>query len=92
MKSVMEHSFAQIPSANIGRSAFNRSSGHKTTIDSDKLYPLYCDLAYPGDTMRLHANYFARMSTPIHPIMDNLYFDDFWFAVPPDRDWETVCM
>jgi len=82
MQSVMQHSFAQIPSANVGRSSFNRSSGHKTAIDADYLYPLYIDLAMPGDTMKMRANYFARMATPIYPVMDNLYFDDFWFAVP----------
>ncbi len=89
MKSVMNHTFAKIPSANVGRSQFDRSSGHKTAIDADKLYPLYIDMAYPGDTMKLHSSYFARMSTPIHPIMDNLYFNDFWFAVPIRILWEN---
>lgn len=87
MKSVMQHSFAQIPQANVGRSQFNRSSGHKTTMDSDYLYPLYVDIAYPGDTMNMRSNYFARMSTPIHPVMDNLFFDDFWFAIPIRLLW-----
>ena len=81
-QSVMKHSFAQIPSANVSRSQFNRSSGHKTTIDSDTIYPIYVDIAMPGDTMNMKANYFARMATPIHPIMDNLFLDDFWFAIP----------
>lgn len=89
MKSVMKHSFAQIPSANVGRSSFDRSSGHKTTIDADYLYPIYFDLAYPGDTMNLKSSYFARMSTPIHPIMDNMFLDDFWFAVPIRTLWEN---
>ena len=89
MQSVMKHSFAQIPSANVGRSSFDRSSGHKTTIDADYLYPLYWDIAYPGDTMNLKPHYFARMATPIHPVMDNMYFDDFWFAVPIRILWNN---
>ena len=89
MQSVMKHSFARVPEANVGRSSFDRSSGHKTTIDSDYLYPLYFDIAYPGDTMNMKANYFARMSTPIHPVMDNMFFDDFWFAVPIRTIWSN---
>ena len=85
----MQHSFAQIPQANVGRSSFDRSSGHKTTIDADYIYPVYCDIAMPGDTMNMRPSYFGRLSTPIHPIMDNLFLDDFWFAIPIRILWSN---
>ncbi len=89
MKSVMQHSFANVPSPDIQRSMFDRSHGHKTTIDADYLYPVFVDEALPGDTLRCNANMFARMATPIYPIMDNLYLDSFFFAVPYRLVWEN---
>lgn len=89
MRSVMQHSFARNPTANIGRSVFDRSSGVKAPIDADYLYPIYCDFALPGDTMRMNPTFFARMSTPIHPLMDNMFLDHFWFAVPVRTMWEN---
>ena len=38
MRSVMAHSFSQVPRADIPRSTFNRSHGYKTTFDADYLY------------------------------------------------------
>nr|QJB20927.1 MAG: major capsid protein [Microvirus sp.] len=87
MKSVMQHQFAQVPRANIQRSVFNRSHGHKTTFDAGYLVPIYCDEALPGDTFNLKATIFARLATPIHPVMDNLYLDTFFFAVPLRLLW-----
>ena len=37
MKSVMQHSFSQAPTADIPRSSFDRSHGLKTTIDAGYL-------------------------------------------------------
>ena len=37
MRSVMKHSFAEVPRANIPRSSFNRSCGNKITMDADYL-------------------------------------------------------
>jgi hypothetical protein len=77
-----QHDFATIPSVDIPRSSFNRSCGVKTAFDSGYLIPIFCDEALPGDTMRLNVTSFARMSTPIYPVLDNLYLDLFFFAVP----------
>ena len=87
MRSVMKHSFAQVPKATIGRTRFNRSHGHKTTIDADYIYPVYVDEVLPGDTLSLRGNYFARLATPIYPIMDNLHLDVFYFAIPMRILW-----
>jgi len=89
MKSVMNHQFGQTPNVAIQRSAFNRSHGHKTTFDADYLIPIYVDEALPGDTFNLKMTAFARLSTQIKPVMDNLYMDSFFFAVPIRLIWEN---
>ena len=87
MESVMNHTFAQVPSANISRSSFDRSHAHKTTIDADYIYPVLVDEVLPGDTLSVKGNFFARMATPINPIMDNLFIDSFFFAIPMRILW-----
>lgn len=87
LPSVMKHDFAKVPKADIPRSAFNRSHGYKTTFDAGYLIPIYVDEALPGDTFNLNLTAFARLATPIAPIMDNLYLDTFFFAVPYRLVW-----
>ena len=82
MRSTQQHLFAQVPSADIPRSAFDRSHGHKTTFNSGYLIPVFVDEALPGDTFNLRMSAFCRMATPIYPIMDNIYLDSFFFFVP----------
>lgn len=89
MKTSMQHQFSQIPSVNIPRSVFNRSHGHKTTFDEGLLIPIYVDEALPGDTFHMKATVMARLLTPIAPIMDNMYLDTFYFAVPNRLIWEN---
>ncbi|AXL14793.1 major capsid protein [Microviridae sp.] len=89
MKSVMHHSFAQVPTAQIPRSSFDRSHGRKMTLDADYLYPLFVDEALPGDTFNVRTAGFVRMTTPIFPIMDNLVMETFYFAVPNRLLWDN---
>lgn len=89
MKSHMSHNFSQVPSAEIQRSSFNRSHGYKTTFNAGYLVPIYVDEALPGDTFALKMSHFARMSTPITPIMDNLFLDTFFFSVPVRLIWDN---
>ena len=84
-----QHSFAQIPRAEIQRSSFDRSCGLKTTFDSGVLVPIFVDEALPGDTMALKLATFARMATPLVPMMDNLYMDTHFFAVPMRLVWDN---
>ena len=84
-----QHSFAQVPSVKTPRSAFNRSHGVKTTFDSGYLIPIFADEALPGDTMSMSVSTFARMATPLHPVMDNMYLDLFFFAVPIRLIWNN---
>lgn len=81
--------FSRVPEANIPRSQFDRSHTHKTTINESRLYPIFLDEALPGDTFNLRMTAFARMATPIKPIMDNLYLDTFFFAVPIRLLWDN---
>ena len=85
----MKHNFSQVPKAEIQRSSFNRSFGHKTTIDGGFLYPFFCDEVLPGDTFNLKTNGFCRMATPLYPIMDNLFMDTFYFFVPNRLVWDN---
>ena len=78
----MSYSFANIPKATPPRSTFRRNHNLKTTINTDYLYPIYVDEALPGDVFKFKEHLFARLSTPLCPIMDNLYLDTFYFAIP----------
>lgn len=87
-KSVKNYAFSQVPSANIPRSIFNRSRGYKTTFNEGQLIPFYVDEVLPGDSFKARATIFARLNTPIVPVMDNIYLDTFYFAVPLRLIWE----
>ena len=76
-QSVDVHKFAMVPRAGIPRSRFKIQTTHKTTFDAGYLVPVYVDEVLPGDTFNLNMTAFARMSTPLFPIMDNLYLDSF---------------
>ena len=89
MKSVMNHSFSRVPRADIPRSTFDRSCGHKTTFDAGLLIPIFVDEALPGDTFNARLTAFGRLATPIHPFMDNLYADTHFFAVPMRLLWDN---
>lgn len=89
MRSVMTHTFSQVPRAEIPRSTFARDHGYKTTFDAGWLIPVYVDEALPGDTINLSMSAFARLSTPLHPFMDNMFVDSFFFAVPIRLIWNN---
>ena len=78
-KSVMGHKFSEVPKAEIQRSSFDRSHGLKSTFDAGYLVPIYTDEVVPGDTFNLNMTGFARMATPIFPVMDNMYMETFFF-------------
>ena len=89
MKSVMTHQFSQVPKVAIPRSSFDRSHGHKSTFDSGLLIPILVDEALPGDTFNVKMTALARMATPIYPVMDNMYMDTQFFAVPLRLVWDN---
>jgi len=89
MKSATQHQFSQVPRADIPRSTFDRSAGHKTTFNAGLLIPIYADEALPGDTFNAKMTAFARLATPLHPYMDNLFMETHFFAVPMRLLWDN---
>lgn len=85
---VRGHRFSDAPAMYMRRTKFDRSHVYKTTFNSGKLIPVFVDEVLPGDTTRMSVNYFARLATPIKPIMDNIYLDWFFFFVPNRLVWE----
>lgn len=89
MRSDNQYRFSEVPEVNIPRSTFNRTHTYKTTFDSGYLIPFYVDEVLPGDTFKAKFNLFARMATPIVPVMDNLYLDTHIFYVPSRIVWDN---
>ncbi|QXP08255.1 MAG: major capsid protein [Arizlama microvirus] len=85
----MKHVFSEVPQVQIPRSKFDRSHGVKTTFDAGLLIPILVDEALPGDTFQLNMAAFARLATPIYPLMDNMRMETFFFAVPYRLIWDN---
>ena len=88
-RSVSTHKFSMIPRADIPRSQFAIQTAHKTTFDAGYLVPVYVDEILPGDTFNLKMTAFARLATPLFPVMDNMYLDTFFFFVPNRIVWDN---
>jgi len=86
---VMQHDFSRVPRAEIPRSSFDRSHGHKTSFNSGLLIPVFVDEVLPGDTFNLNMTAFARLATPLFPVMDNMYINSFFFFVPYRLLWSN---
>ena len=94
LPSVMGHQFSKVPNVAIERSKFDRSHGLKTTFDAGDLIPVFWDEVLPGDTFNLRMSAFARLATPIKPVMDNMYLDTHFFYIPNRllwSNWEKFC-
>ena len=89
LPSNMSHDFSRVPKAEIQRSVFNRNHGVKTAFDAGYLVPIFVDEALPGDTFTLSMTGFGRLATPVNPVMDNLYIETFFFAVPYRLVWDN---
>ena len=83
----MNH-FAVNPQINISRSRFDLDSTVKFTGNSGDLIPFYVMEVLPGDTFEVKTSMVARLQTLIHPIMDNLYMDTYYFFVPNRLVWD----
>ena len=88
-RSVDVHQFAMVPSSDVPRSSFDIQHTHKTTFDAGYLIPVYLDEVLPGDTFRVQMTAFARLATPLFPIMDNLHLESFFFFVPNRLIWSN---
>lgn len=83
------HRFDQVPAPRVQRSSFVKPSTKKHTLESGLLYPLYIEEILPGDTVSMRASFFGRLQTLDFPILDNIYFDTFWFYAPNRILWDN---
>lgn len=88
-KSATQHDFSLVPSAEIQRSAFDRSYNVKTTVDGAYLYPVIAQEILPGDTVTIRPNLFARFNTLLYPIMENVWFTYHLFFIPNRLIWDN---
>lgn len=86
----IESRLSSLPALNIKRSAFDMPPEHHlTTMNAGKLVPIFCLECLPGATYKLRTDSLIRMSTPIHPVMDDCYADTYFFFVPNRLVWEN---
>lgn len=84
----VESHFAHVPSINIGRSIFDRSSGHMTSFNAGDLIPIYIDEILPGDSVRMTTSKVIRAQTMLTPTFGNMYLDTYWWFIPMRLTWE----
>ena len=83
-----EH-FSNLPAIEQKRSKFDLSHSHKTSWNNGDIIPIYVDTDITaGDTFEVSMAEVVRTTTPICPVMDNLYMDIYWFFVPHRLTWE----
>lgn len=85
MEDLLRYNAAILPRK---RSSFDKSHSHATTFDSANLIPIMWDRVLPGDEKKIRYSGLARMTTPIHPTMDEANLDVWCFYIP-DRLWWT---
>jgi len=69
----------RVESIRVPRATFNRKAKVLTAIDAGYMIPLLVDEIYPGETIQLRTNIFARVATMLKPVMDDMYIDLFGF-------------
>ena len=79
--------FSMIPRADIPRSTFVTTHTHKSTFSASYLIPIHVDEVLPGDVHQGNVTIFARLATPLFPIMDQLSLETFFFFVPNRLIW-----
>ena len=79
--------FTYAANINIGRSKFDRSFSHKTTMNTGDLVPIYWDEVYPGDSVSLSVKALVRSLAVQAPVMDNSYLTIEVYFVPNRVIW-----
>lgn len=92
-KTARQHNFAIIPSPQIPRSKHRMSQTRKMGFNASELIPIMCEEVLPGDTWQHTEHLFARLATPIAPLVDDLDLETWYFYVPNrivDENWEDL--
>ena len=77
-----------LPQIDIQRSTFgSKSHRHLMTANAADLNIIYAEEYLPGDTCKMNLASLIREQTPIHPTMDNLVADIYFFSVPRRLTW-----
>lgn len=82
------HDFSRNPKIHLPRSVFKRPWKRLMTLDCSYLYPICVKLVNPGETWKLDMDLFARLTSQIVPVMDNLRIQTFFFFDPCRLLWE----
>ena len=85
----IETHFSQAPQAKVARSSFKYNKPVKFTFNAGDLVPFLVEEVLPGDTFNLKLSKVVRLTTSIHPTMDNLYMDTYYFFVPNRFIWDN---
>lgn len=87
-------SFSAVPTIRKKRSMFDLSHSIKTSMSAGKLYPIYLQEVYPGDTFKCDTSIVARVTHSFSkPVMDNAFMEVYYFFVPNRLvmdDWASV--
>lgn len=83
----VESHFAQTPQIAQGRSIFQRPLTHKMSGDVGRVYPIYNEVIYPGDTVKMNVSKVVRLQTLLTPILDSMYMDIYFFFIPFRLIW-----
>lgn len=90
MKSkIITHDFARSHQPPIQRSRLQKNSKFKTTMDFGDLVPLFWNEMMPGQTNQVELHIYARLATPLKPVMDDAWFDIQAFFCPLRLLWEN---
>ena len=82
-----EEHFALTPTAEIGRSKFERPFTFSGTFNEGDILPIYVQQYIPGDTVKMRMSSIVRMMTPLVPVMDDCVLDVYFFNVPWRLCW-----
>ena len=86
--------FNTVPTIKHSRSRFDLSHSHKTAINAGDLVPFLVQEIYPGDSFDIDSKAVVRATSAfLKPVMDDCFFDMFYFFVPNrlvDNRWQAV--
>lgn len=74
--------YATVPKITHSRNAFSIAEKLVTTMQFDKLYPVWHKFIYPGDTLSVTQHQLARLQTQACVLFDDLYVDIHAWYVP----------
>lgn len=90
MNTASQSHFAYNPtSIDMQRSTFRRPQSILSTGNAGKLIPFYVDEYLPGDTFSIDTSTLIRMTTPVHPLMGDIFADIYYFSVPNRLVWDN---